>query len=81
VIAEHVNRVERHQGIHRPPGVERAACHVAKVDDLVDVLGADVRNHSLKREVVSMHIGNRGKAHDQAYPGRVPLAASTWPAR
>ena len=81
VIAEHVNRVERHQRVHRPPRVERAARHVAEVDDLVDVLGVDVSNDRFKREIVSVHVGNRGKAHGQAYPGGVPLAASTWPAR
>src|SRR5260370_17515719 len=81
VIAEHGNRVERHQGIHRPPRVERAARHVAEIDDLVDVLGADIGDHGFQREIVSVHIGNRGKAHGQAYPGGVPLAASTWPAR
>ncbi len=81
MIAEHVNRVEGHQRVHRPSRVERAARHVAEIDDLVDVLGADVGDYGFKREVVSVHIGNRCKAHDQAYPGRVPLAASTWPAR
>ncbi len=61
--------------------VERAARHVAEIDDVVDVLGTDVGDHGFKRETISVHIGHRGKAHDQAYPGRVPLAASTWPAR
>ena len=63
VIAEHMHGVERHQGIHRPPRVERAARHVAEIDDLVDALRADVGDNSLKREIVSVHIGNRGKAH------------------
>jgi hypothetical protein len=63
MIAEHMNRAERHQRIHGPPGVERAARHVAKIDDVVDALRADVGDNCLKREIVSVHIGNHGKAH------------------
>ena len=64
VVAEHMNRIERHQRVHRPPRVERSARHVAEIDDLADALGADVGNDSLKREMVSVNIGDRGKAHE-----------------
>ena len=63
VIAEHVYRIERHQRIHRAPRIKRAARHVAEIDDLVDALRADVGNDSFQREIVSVHIGNRGKTH------------------
>jgi hypothetical protein len=36
VIAKHMNGLERHQCIHRPPRIERSARHVAEVDDIVD---------------------------------------------
>jgi hypothetical protein len=77
VVAEHVNGIERHQGIHRAPGVERPACHVPEIDDVVDALRADVGNHGLQRQMISMHIGNRGKTHCIHHPGAVPLSAST----
>ena len=82
VIAEHVNGVERHQRVHRPPRVERPARHVAEIDDLFDALRADVGNDRFQREIISVDIGDRGKAHLlRIYPGGVPLAESTWPAR
>jgi hypothetical protein len=62
MIAEHVNRAEHHHRVHYPPRVERAARHVAEIDDVVDALRADVGDSSLKREIISVHIGNRGKA-------------------
>ena len=63
MIAEHVNGVERHQRVHGAPRVERAARHVAEIDDLADALRADVGQHRFQREIVSVHIGNRGKTH------------------
>jgi hypothetical protein len=63
MIAEHVNRAEHHQRVHRPPRVERTARHVAEIDDVVDAPRADVGDSSLKREMIFVHIGNRGKAH------------------
>ncbi len=63
MIAEHVNGVERHQRVHGAPRVERAAHHVAEIDDLANTLRADVGQHGFQREIVSVHIGNRGKAH------------------
>jgi hypothetical protein len=81
VIAEHVNGVERHQRVHRAPGVERSARHVAEMDDLFDALRTDVGNDRFQRQIVSVDIGDRRKAHLGVYPGGVPLAASTWPAR
>ena len=76
-----MDRIERHQRIHGLPRVERPARHVAEVDDVVDAMRADVGEHSFQREIVSVHIGNRGKRMHRSYPGGVPLAASTWPAR
>src|SRR6185295_10474311 len=63
MIAEHVNGIERHQGFHGSPRVERAAHHVAEIDDLAYPLRADVGQHGFQREIVSVHIGNRSKAH------------------
>ena len=63
MIAEHVNGVERHQRIHGPPRVERAARHIAEIDDLADSFRADVGQHGFQREIVSVHIGNGGKVH------------------
>ncbi len=64
MIAEHVHGIERHQRIHGSPRVERTARHVAEIDDLGDALRADVGKHGFQREIVSVHIGNRGKTHD-----------------
>jgi hypothetical protein len=33
------------------------------MDDLANALRADVDQHGFQREIVSVHIGNRGKAH------------------
>ena len=63
MIAEHVNGIERHQRVHGSPRVERAARHVAEIDDLANALRADVGQHGFQREIVSVHIGNRGKTH------------------
>ena len=63
MIAEHVNGIERHQRVHGSPRIERAARHVAEIDDLANSLRADVGQHGFQREIVSVHIGNRGKAH------------------
>ncbi len=76
-----MNGVERHQRVHRAPGVERSARHVAEIDDLLDTLRANVGNDRFERQIISVDIGDRGKAHLWVYPGGVPLAASTWPAR
>jgi hypothetical protein len=46
MIAEHMNRVERHQRVHRPPRVERSARHVAEINDVVDA-ARDVGDNSL----------------------------------
>ena len=75
MIAEHMNGIERHQRVHGPPRIERAARHVAEIDDLVDALRADVGQHGFQREIVSVHIGNRGKTHvSSTYPeGCFPL--------
>ena len=68
MIAEHVNSIERHQRVHGPPRIERAARHVAEIDDLANSLRADVREHSVQREIISVHIGNRGNTHvDSTY--------------
>jgi hypothetical protein len=81
VIAEHMHGIERHQRVHRSPGFERAARHVAEVDDIIDTLGANVGNDRFEREVISVHVGNGGKTHSissyQDYPGGVPLADNT----
>src|SRR5439155_8225671 len=63
MIAEDVNSIERHQRVHGSPRIERAARHVAEIDDLANALRADVSQHGFQREIVSVHIGNRGKAH------------------
>ena len=63
MIAEHVNGIERHQRVHGSPRVERTARHVAEIDDLANALRADVGQHGFQREIVSVHIGNRGKTH------------------
>ena len=63
VIAEHVNGIERHQGVHRTPRVERSAGHIAEVHDLIDILRADVRKHGLKCQIISVHVGNRRELH------------------
>src|SRR4030081_2466987 len=92
VIAAHMNGVERHQRVHGPPRIKRSARHVAEVDDPVDALRANIGNHRFEREIVSVDIGNRSKKNRQpkqnasssqlsAYPGGVPLAASTSPAK
>ncbi len=79
MIAEHVNGIERHQRVHRPPRVERAARHIAEIDDVVDPLRADIGDNRFQREIVSVNIGNRGKTycHSLIYAGGVPLIAST----
>jgi uncharacterized membrane protein len=61
MIAEHMHGIERDQRIHRPPRVEWPARHVAEIDDLIDALRVDVGNYSFQREIISVHIGNRGK--------------------
>ena len=81
MIAEHVHGIERHQGIHRPPRIERPARHVAEIDDFVDALRADIGNNRFKRQIIAVDIRNRRKPHRSLYAGGVPLAASTWPAR
>ena len=81
VVAEHMDGIDRHQGVHRPPCVKRPARHVAEIDDCLDALCADIRKDSRERQMISMHIGNRGKAHRVHYPGGVPLSASTWPGK
>ena len=53
--------------------IERPARHVAEIDDVGDALRADVGKHRLEREIVSVHIGNRGKAHRDLIP-----AACRW---
>ena len=63
VIAAHMHRLERHQPVHGAPRFERAAGHVAEVDDIVDALRADVGQHGIEREMVAMDIGDRGEAH------------------
>ena len=63
MIAEHMDGVERHQRIHGSPRFERAARHVAEIDDLANSFRADVGQHGLQREIVSMHIGDGGKTH------------------
>ena len=69
MIAEHVNGIERHQRVHGPPRIERTARHVAEIDDLANSLRADVGQHGFQREIVSVHIGNRGKTHvNSTYP-------------
>ena len=73
VIAKHMDGVERHQCIHRPPRIERSARHVAEIDDVGETVGADVGNNRFQREIVSVHIGNRGEAHCQPIP-----AACRW---
>src|SRR5258708_7743769 len=74
VIAEHMHGIERHQRVHGPARIERPARHVAEIDDLVDPLRADIGDHGFEREIVSMHVGNRGKAHIDSIP-----AAYRWP--
>ena len=64
MIAEHMNGIERHQRVHGSPRFERAARHVAEIDDLADSLRTDVGQHGFQREIISVHIGNRGKTHD-----------------
>ena len=63
MIAEHVDGIERHQRVHGSARIERAARHVAEIDDLADPLRADVGQHGFEREIVSVHVGNRGKTH------------------
>jgi hypothetical protein len=48
------------------PGVERAARHITEIDDVRNVLRADIRNDRLQRQMVSVHVGNRGKAHGRS---------------
>ncbi len=64
MIAEHVHGVERHKPIHGLPRIERPARHVAEIDNVVDIMRADVGQHGFQREIVSVHIGNRRKTHD-----------------
>ena len=63
MITEHIHGVECHQRIQGPPRIERPTRHVAEIDDLVDAMRADIGYDSLKREIISVHIGNRGKTH------------------
>jgi len=72
MIAEHVDSIERHQRVHRPPRIERSARHVAEIDDLCNALRTDVGEHRFQREVVSMDVGNRGETHFRL-PGRLRL--------
>ena len=46
------------------PRIERPARHVAEIDDLADALRADVGDDGFQREMVSMHVGNGGEAHE-----------------
>jgi hypothetical protein len=39
-----------------------ARANAAEIDDLADTLRADVDQHGFKRQIVSVHIGNRSKA-------------------
>lgn len=75
--------IESHQHVHRPPPVERPARHVAEIDDLFNLLRADIGDHRFQREIVAVNIRNGGKAHDgnSVYCGSVPFSASTCPAR
>src|SRR5436305_10359955 len=63
MIAEDVSSTERHQRVHGSLRIERAARHIAEIDDLANALRADVGQHGFQREIISVHIGNRGKAH------------------
>ena len=63
VVAAHVDGIERHQHVHRSSGVERPARHVAEIDDVGDISGADVGKDGLQCEMVSVDVGDRGKAH------------------
>jgi hypothetical protein len=63
VIAAHMDGVERDQHVHRPSRVERAARHVSEVDNFINALDADIGDDGLKRQIISVHVGNRGKAH------------------
>jgi len=62
-VAEHVDRVQRHQHVHGPPRVQRTARHVAEIDNVADIMRADIGQHGLQRQIVAVHIGNRSKAH------------------
>ena len=64
MVAEHMHGIERHQRIHGSPRIQRAARHVAEIDDLADALRADVGNHGFQRQIISVHISNGGKTHD-----------------
>lgn len=56
-------KIELHQDLDGPARIERAAQHVAEIDDVGDALRADVGEHRLQREMVSVDVGNRGKTH------------------
>ena len=69
VIAEHVDGVERHQRVHRPPRVERAARHVAEIDDLVDALRRGCRRSRLPaRDSFRAHRQSRQSASIRPIP-------------
>ena len=71
--------IERHQQVHRSPGVERPAGHVAEVDDVGNAGRADVGEHGFQREDVTVDVGDRGEAHRivRSQAGGVPLSLST----
>jgi len=39
------------------------ACVIAKVHDLTDAIGSYIGKYGLKREPISVHIGNGSKPH------------------
>jgi hypothetical protein len=62
--------------------------HVAEVDDPLDALRPDVGKHGLQRQIISVHVGNRGKTHPKFqslsrhanhYAGGVPFQAGGVP--
>ncbi len=63
VIAEQMDRIERHQHIDGGPGVERTAHHVAEVDDVPNSLRTNVRQDGFEREMIAVDVGDRSKAH------------------
>jgi len=69
MIAKNMNGVERHQHVHGTPRVQRPACHVAEIDDVVDPLRTDIRDHRFQREIISVYIRDRGKTHHGLYVG------------
>jgi hypothetical protein len=63
LIAEHGGKAPFHKEVSCTCRFEWAADMIAKIQDLIDAIGGYIGEHRLKREPISVHIGNGSKPH------------------